>query len=254
MKNSFPILVFFCMFSSTSLAVFDLVISDTYYNGTITLDSDEETENYESLLVTGAGVYEIEAYDFSYVEVQNTLPLETGVGGIRRTKLYNDSNANVSGGEFDYIGTYDNSALTITGGSVVDAGFVGDSQINMSGGHISGLFFQENATINFSNGEIRWFGIYHNATATFSGGSIDIISCRQNSDVMTHIKFICDVESVFHNTDTNILTGNWLDGSSFSIQLVDIDGYSPAIENILFIPEPATLILITLGAVIIRKR
>ena len=69
-----------------------------------------------------------------------------------------------------------------------------------------------------------------------------------------HITMVCDVDSVFHDTGTNILTGDWLDGCSFSIQLVDVDGYSPAIENIQFIPEPATLILLAVGCALIRKR
>ena len=69
-----------------------------------------------------------------------------------------------------------------------------------------------------------------------------------------HITFICDVESVFHNTSTNLLTGDWLDGNSFSIQLIDVDGYSPAIENIQFIPEPATIALLIAGAFFLKRR
>jgi hypothetical protein len=102
------------------------------------------------------------------------------------------------------------------------------------------------------------------ATAILSGGLISIIESQQFAWMQEgdppewvpnpHITMVCDLDSVFHDTQTNLLTGDWLDGTSFSIQLVDIDGYSPAIENIIFIPEPATLILLAVGFAIIRKR
>ena len=51
-----------------------------------------------------------------------------------------------------------------------------------------------------------------------------------------------------------MLTGKWLDGLDFSIQLIDVAGYTPTINNITFIPEPASLVLIGLGGLLIRRR
>ncbi|HPD47642.1 MAG TPA: PEP-CTERM sorting domain-containing protein, partial [Anaerohalosphaeraceae bacterium] len=93
-----------------------------------------------------------------------------------------------------------------------------------------------------------------------SGGRIDRLSSRQNAWKYVdgppvhlvpnpHITIVCDLDSVVHNPQTNILTGTWLDGMAFSIQLIDVEGYSPAIENIQFIPEPSTLLLMALGVV-----
>jgi hypothetical protein len=111
----------------------------------------------------------------------------------------------------------------------------------------------------FSGGEIHQLDVHSYATATLSGGMIEEIWSYQSAYTVSglynpHITIDCQLDSVFHDTGTNILTGNWLDGSSFSIQLVDVDGYSPAIENIIFIPEPATLILLAVGCAIIRRR
>lgn len=120
------------------------------------------------------------------------------------------------------------------------------------------------STLDFSGGEVHVFDIGSYATATLSGGLIEEIRSYQFAWIQEgdppvwvpnpHIAFVCDVESVFHNAGTNLLTGNWLDGSAFSIQLVDIDGYSPAIENILFIPEPTTIALLLTGAFFIKRR
>ena len=239
------VLIGLCASVSFGEVDFDFTISDVYYNDTLNL-------NDQSVQVTGAGAQEIIANGASYVEVIDTTPFEYNVGGIRRTELYGTSSANISGGEFDYFGTYDTSILNMTGGSVVDSGFKGSSQITMSGGYISGLFLQENATMNFSNGEIRWFGIYHDATATFSGGSIEIISSRQDSDLTKHITFVADLDSI--DLTGNLLTGNWLDGSGFSVTLLDQTGYDPVYSNINVIPEPATVLLFGLGAIGLHRR
>jgi len=150
---------------------------------------------------------------------------------------------------------YDNSSGVILGTDPLVDEFNGGIWMIIQAGYTN---------LDFSGGEIHQFDIGSYATATFSGGRIDYIYSYQFAWIQAgdppewvpnpHITFICDVESVLHNTQTNLLTGNWLNGSPFSIQLVDIDGYSPAIENICFIPEPATLLLLTLGAALIRKR
>ena len=120
------------------------------------------------------------------------------------------------------------------------------------------------STLELSGGEVHELDMNSYATATLSGGIIESIWSYQSAWLQEgdppvwvpnpHITIDCQLDTVFHNTQTNLLTGNWLDGSAFSIQLVDIDGYSPAIENIIFIPEPATILLLTLGTVLIRRR
>ncbi len=113
--------------------------------------------------------------------------------------------------------------------------------------------------MEFSGGEVHQFDIGSYAEATFSGGRIDEIRSYQSAYTHAgwpdpHITIVSDLDSVNHNIETNVLTGNWLDGTGFNIHLVDVDGYSPAIENIQFIPEPASLLLVVAGMAFMRKR
>ncbi|MCI0499275.1 MAG: PEP-CTERM sorting domain-containing protein, partial [Planctomycetales bacterium] len=58
----------------------------------------------------------------------------------------------------------------------------------------------------------------------------------------------------FYDTNTKLLTGHWLDTAAFSIQLIDVQGYSSAIQNIQFVPEPATLTLLCFGGFLLRRK
>jgi hypothetical protein len=160
----------------------------------------------------------------------------------------------MTGGGVGSLNLEDNSSATI----------IGTSPLEQFSGGIWYMTLVGYSTLDFSGGEVHEIAIASYATATLSGGRIDNIYSQQFAWIQEgdppvwvpnpHITMVCDIESVFHNTQTNLLTGDWLDGSSFSIQLVDVDGYSPAIENILFIPEPATIILLALGAALIKRK
>jgi len=193
MKRLLPCLLLLPVFVPMSFGeiTFNYTISDTYEFGIFSLNS-------ESLLVTGAGAEQIHAIFDSYIEVQDTAPLEDNVGGI------------------------------------------------------NGLNLTDSSLLNYYDGEMSGFRIYNDATATFSGGRIDYISSYQDSDQIKHITFIADVDSI--DLTGSLLTGNWLDGSGFSVTLLDQTGYDPVYSNINFIPEPATILLFGLGGLMLRRR
>ena len=118
--------------------------------------------------------------------------------------------------------------------------------------------------LDFSGGELHQFDIHSAGRVVFSGGRIDEIRSYQHVEDIPvgdppvlvpdpHIEIFCRNDHYWDDT-TNILTGTWFDDSTFNIQLVDADGYSPTIENIFFTPEPATLLLITVGGLLLRRR
>ena len=99
------------------------------------------------------------------------------------------------------------------------------------------------------------------ATALLSGGLIETLWSYQiaweddgSGGLINTPHITIDCLDWSHDTSTNILTGHWLDGTSFNIKLYDVTGYSPAIDNIQFIPEPVTVLLMGIGGLLIRKK
>ena len=159
-------------------------------------------------------------------------------------------------GGMDRLTLRENSSGTIQGTSSLGDGTGGIWEIN--------LF--DNSQLQFSGGDLGNLDIFNDATVILSGGSIVSIESNQNAWMWAgdppeqvpnpHITIIYsgDLPTV---DASNVLAGLWGNGDPFSIYLSDVPegyGYSPAIENIQFIPEPATLALFGLGTFLIRRK
>jgi hypothetical protein len=161
---------------------------------------------------------------------------------------------------YDFSVRLDSESLLITGTGALQIIAKGASYVEVQGTspleqNVGGIYtfaLDDSSILNYYDGEMGGFSIIDNATATFRGGSINYISSYQDSDLTKHITFIADLDSIGLNG--NVLTGNWLDGSSFSVTLQDQAGYDSVYSNINFIPEPATLALFGLGGLLLRKK
>jgi len=177
----------------------------------------------------------------------------------------------ITEGYFEVITLPGYSTLLMTGGGAYSlylqdynyAIIQGTSPLVENYGGIWELGMWDDAQLDFSGGEVHEFDISSGARAVFSGGRIDEIRSTQHVEDIPvgdppvgvpdpHIEIFCRD----HEWDepTNILTGTWFDDSTFDIQLVNVTGYDPVIDNIFFTPEPATLLLITIGGLLLRRR
>lgn len=165
----------------------------------------------------------------------------------------------------DYFGTLDwnGGSLLVDGGGGVTISLKDDaylavwstsSPLELGIGGIQYIDLTNTSHLDYSGGETFVLTLQKDATATLSGGRIDVMQSLQLSGKTKHITMICDVDSVNYNVATRVLTGNWLDGSPFSTTLVNINPFDSTYSNILFVPEPTTLLLLGLGSLLIRQR
>lgn len=207
--------------------------------------------------------------------------------------LFNDSKLTVSGGKTDWsVWALDNSVFNMSGGdlggglntySSIPASITGGSMNSVS----ASAYYSGNTHVDFKNGTIREsFELEKGATGTISGGKISVLRIefpcvklfQDSSLTISGGDFLGMFQAGWYATDQTLIT---LDGKDFSINgvpvengdyarsyslngritgtlangdsfnnLYDIRGNS----DILFVPESATLMLVGLGGLILRKR
>jgi hypothetical protein len=193
------------------------------------------------------------------------------VGGLTAT---GHTTSNISGGTIDYLSSEQYSTTNISGGmasTVVSRDEHTTS--NISGGTISNLLAQAGIT-NIFDGTIKNFIAENSGTANISGGSItdnlyadnfstvNISGGTINGYLYARDSGIANIfgQNFQYGTGlslsgnrvigTGILSGEWLDGTPWAINIIK----NSSTATILVIPEPATLLLLGVGAVILRKR
>jgi hypothetical protein len=160
---------------------------------------------------------------------------------------------------------YENSYINILGGSIDWDLYAWDnSHVNFSGGSIGlYLFAEDSSHVDFSGG---WIGHYlyalNSSHVDFSGGSIgDELIAEDSSILEIHgSDFTVDGQTVGYGELTSIF-GGWcgaepyrrLTGTLLNGELIDSGFRIGHDARIALVPEPATLFLLGLGAVILRR-
>jgi len=153
--------------------------------------------------------------------------------------------------------------------NVLDSGIIynlyghENSRINVSGGSIDNLNIYDSSQVNISGGEIDTLFSHDFSQVDISGGCLegDIALCDQSVIGIFGYDFAVDGESIGFVELTSILGGmppiepdRHLTGTLLSGESIDTDFYIGHDAKIILIPEPATVLLLGLGASLLRKK
>lgn len=225
----------------SSGSVYDLFVNDssqvTMSGGTV----DEHLNAYNTSQITmldGSNAGWLNAFDSSQVTMSG--------GTVYCFSAYDTSQVTISGGSNDYLFANGGSHVTISGGLI--SGFLeaSASQVTMSGGSISGhLYATGTSQVTMSGGIIgEDLRLASNTALIIDGFNFAIDGTPVGYGDITSL-----LGGAYSNEPSRILTGTLLNGDTINNQFFIGDA-----AQITLVPEPATLLLLGLGAVMLRKK
>ncbi|MBL7146517.1 MAG: PEP-CTERM sorting domain-containing protein [Phycisphaerae bacterium] len=227
---------------------YSLTLSDGgTYDISYTLTGSNFVQNNTTLnLITGGRVSQYN----TYLKMQNTSTLNVNGGSVDCWMYAEDySHVNLLNGEIERIYVEDSSQFNMTGGTTYFLYGSTDNQIEISDGSVHVMEFSGTSQINWTGGQTinhlssrpvitPKINLYDSAFLTISGSDFAI-----DGTPVSYGTYTIDDYANGQITGT-LLNGDIID-TPFSI------GQS---SSIVLIPEPATLVLLALGGLALRKR
>lgn len=175
-------------------------------------------------------------------------------GTVRMFLPFNNSSIMINGGIVDgsnvAIDTQGDNIVTINGGTMTgDIASNNNSRIFVNGGFIEDLFAYDTGIVEVSGGLIGGvFGVFDNGTIYLNGNdfSVDGIELSQGDKLR-------DYGTLSNQYYTGVITGTLSNGSALNNTFY-IQGWGMGTSDIVIVPEPATLLLLGLGGLMLRKK
>lgn len=157
----------------------------------------------------------------------------------------------MTGGFVDWLITYNSSVLNLSDGVIGSKLIAEESSVmNISGGTMSDVSSNDSSTVNITGGDINW--LFAGEKVNIYSGNIGELYAGHGGEANIYglNLFATDVGGSY---GYGYITGNWVGGAAFNIDLSNELAYSRL--NLYEIPEPTTAVLLGLGGLaLLRKR
>ncbi len=168
----------------------------------------------------------------------------------------------IVGGDVEYLLTFAFSSADIAGGLTQKLEALEASTIDISGGEIWNLSAYDQSQVSITGGKVEWLFVSGGSEATVTDGEVGRIWANSSSSVNIY-GYDLSYNPNFDYDGTReiwegLLTGYWQNRVSFNITTWDESTYNQFVLHDLgplpSVPEPCTLLLLGLGALVLRRR
>lgn len=181
--------------------------------------------------------------NYWYVDADETSVVDVFGGAVDELVPFGSSTANISGGLTKAVEALDASTINITGGEVWDLSAFGQSEISITGGKVEWLYLSSGSQALVLEGDVTNLWAESFSTVDIYGYDLTFDSQYQYDRT--------------RQTWEGQLTGFWQNRTPFSMTTYDEETSNHLILHDLgplpSVPEPGTLLLLGLGAVLLRR-
>jgi len=193
----------------------------------------------------------VDGDEYDDINIYNSASVTMTGGTVDSVLTHNTSKLLVYDGYIRKVDSWDNSTIEISGGTFNSTDPSGNSIISFSGSaQTSGVVVESFGSFDMYGGIATFVGLWGSGVTNLSGGVISDYILATDDSIVNIYGYDLSISTTGGSYGFGQVSGFWDNDLPFTIDLKDSETY----DHVNLIPEPSSLILLTLGVLMLRRK